>query len=312
MKTIKQHLVDYLRAISQAFFLDDARFGFALLILLLWINPPALISALIASISAYAYSVQVRTPRILKAYGIITINGFFLGLALAHFFVGSVYLYFFVILAALGVAFVVKAAQEVLQHWKLTPLIAPYILVVWTAWLCRKGFPLQLRQEGLAQGVPWLQGDESLLGTLAQLSWASLQSTARVLFVDDAIFGLTVLGLLTLFSPRRGGFFLLGTWIGTFSAFVFLGGQIPNLHGIYGFSAGLVGIGLASSPERIRFATIAFFCAISSLVMFAMAQLLGRADLPVLSLPYVVTLWLAALSRTPRVSVSWARPSSEA
>jgi urea transporter len=65
-------------------------------------------------------------------------------------------------------------------------------------------------------------------------------------------------------------------------------------------------LGLASLPERLRSATIILFCALSAVLTLAIHQLFVGPALPVLSVPYVITLWIALLSRGPRVNLSWA------
>jgi urea transporter len=51
---------------------------------------------------------------------------------------------------------------------------------------------------------------------------------------------------------------------------------------------------------------ILLFCLLSVFMTLASIQLFSNLNLPVLSLPYVLTIWLALLSRTPRYNLSWA------
>ena len=72
-----------------------------------------------------------------------------------------------------------------------------------------------------------------------------------------------------------------------------------------------MGLGLAARPEKIGWPTILLYCGLSCFLTLAADRLLGVLHLPVLSLPYVLAMWMAVLSRTPRVNLAWAPARSE-
>jgi urea transporter len=139
-------------------------------------------------------------------------------------------------------------------------------------------------------------------------------SMSRLMFIDQVRFGVALWALVLAFSWRRGCFFFLGTACATLTAWVFVQSTLESSgalsraaweSGHFGYSAGLVGLGLASFPEKFRWRTLALFCAISSVLTIAMDQWMRGSMLPMLSLPYVATLWLAQLSRAPKINLSW-------
>jgi urea transporter len=306
MIRIKHHVVGYNRAIGQAFFLNTSLFGAALLISLFLFSRQAFISGVLASLIGYAYSCRYSTPRVLKDTGLIALNGFFLGIAMASLYRESVPYYFCLVMGALLLPLVTKASYEVLQHWKLSPLIVPYILAVWTLWSCHRGIGLELQPTAWPEHIASLPAYHPQWSLVYRLAWAVFESMGRLLFIPDPRFGALVLVLIAAFSPRRAIFFFLGTVIATVMAWYLTQSASAWEYGYFSFCAGLIGLGMASMPEKFSCRTILLFCAVSAVFTVAISRFLGQLQLPVLSTPYVATLWLALLSRTPRVSMSWA------
>lgn len=307
---MKNHLKEYFENFSQTLFFKDAVFGFLLMMLSLGFKPELFFPGLFASIVGYIYSTSYRTPKILKQTGLLTINGFFFGIALASHFQHNTQFYFFLAVGALAIPLATKAVFEVMQHWKLTPLVAPYILSVWVLWLCIEGTGLR------PTGRFWVGGD-SLLPTLFPIAdawlsivWSVFYSMGQIFFFQNSEYGLSLLLLISIFSPRRGLFFFLGTALAAITFHQLTNGSAWQT-GYFSFSAGLVGLGLASFPERFNWKTILLFCVLSLFFTLASERLLRGFNLPLLSLPYVLTFWFAMLSRVPRLNVSWA-PAAQA
>lgn len=296
-------VTDYLKSIGEAFFIHDARFGIALLALLSYFDLNLFVCGLTASLIGYLHSVQVSTPRALKDCGLIPLNGLFFGMAMASLFERSPEFYACLVLGSFTIPYFTKAAWEVLQHWKLSPFILPYILSVWGIWLCvQAGAPHLLIQN---PGSPELLFDGAMHG----IPETVFQSMGRLFFLPDTLFGVCVFVLVSLFKPRLGLFFLIGSVIGTETGYFATSGSEIWAQGYYSYCAGLVGLGLASFAEQFKWKTIILFSILSAFFTIAISSLLSRLNLPTLSLPYVVTLWTAFLARIPRVNLSWA-PSS--
>jgi urea transporter len=294
----------YFEDISQAFFLRNALFGLLLLALFLLFDPYTFGCGVFASLVAYAYTLQYSTPKILKDSGLVTLNGFFFGIAVASLFKDSPAAYLCLLLGALSIPLATKAMFEILQHWKLSVFVFPFILSVWVVWLCGSSSSLEARYDvwpAVISTLPPLHPD----GSLFQIIMSSVfLSMGRLLFLPDAVFGFALLLLVTAFSPRRGLFFLMGSFIGSFVAFSFSTGFSWE-YGFFSYASGLVGLGLASLPQKVNWKTIFLFCIFSCFLTIAVDGFLRGMKLPVLSLPYVLTMWVAVLSRTPRVNLTW-------
>lgn len=305
---LRQHIKEYFEGLSQVLFFKDAYFGAFLLLISIFFKPQLFLPAMAASLIGYFYSTLYRTPKILKALGLMTINGFFFGLAMANLFQSSLQFYFCLFIGALAIPLVTKACFEVLQHWKLNPLIAPYILTIWVLSLSGDGISLKTNDIGDL-------GYNSQLFQLLQISlpdiwqkflFSLMNGMGQIFFLQNADYGLFLLLLITSFSPRRGFYFLIGTSLSTALFFLLAGHSQAWQMGLLSSCAGLVGLGLASMPEKFSLQTIFLFCLLSLFLTLAIDHLLKGFHLPALSLPYVLTFWFALLSRVPRLNVSWA------
>ena len=301
----KAHLKEYFENLSQVLFFRNAYFGAAFLILSLLFNFDLFICGAVGSAIGFIYSLRYRTPKFLKQTGLITINGFFFGIAFASLFHTTNSFYFCLLLGSLAIPLVTKAAFEVLQHWKLSPLIFPYIISIWVLWLCSPGVSL----EPIAKDLP---SSLSVLSTLFPQTHASVQilesmfySIGQIFFFQSADYGLCLLLLVAAFHRRRGLYFLCGTLLATVVFYGITNNSIGWEYGAFSYSAGLVGLGLASLPEKFSFKTIMLFCVLSLFVTLALDHFMARLNLPLLSLPYVITFWFAILSRAPRLNVNW-------
>jgi len=305
MNKIKKYTIDYFKAVGHSLFFDNAYFGIALLFLFAYFDHKLFLFAFATSIIGYGYSIFNSTPKILKDCGLITINCFFFGIAMASMFQITPSFFLFLILGTLGIPLLTKAVFEVLQHWKLSPNFIPYIFMTWIFYLAARGGAFGLQTEVLSESAVVIPDFFAKFFPL-QVIWISFEGVSRIFFSSHAFLGLALIILVTLFSPRRGFFFFMGTILATAISFFLSAGGTSWEHGMFSYCAGLVGLGLASFPEKIRWSSIFFFCIISSLLTMAIEQLLKVQALPILSLPYVLTYWIALLSRVPRINVSWA------
>jgi len=297
---------EYFQSIAQAFFLDRALFGVGLLGLVLTLDPQAFLAALYCSLVGFAHSISYSTPKVLKQFGLLTINGFFFGLAMSHIFEPSTSFYICVLVGSFGLPFFVKASYEVLQHWKLSPFIFPYIVLVWLFYLSAPGLSLVENTKAWPIIHTPLAGLHLVWPLWLRLLDATFLSTGRLLFLPDAAFGMAVILMLFVFSFRRAVYFLVGTGSALMIAYLLSGESFAWEYGYFSYSAGLVGLGLASFPQRHSWRTILIFCCFSCFITIASDRFLANLALPILSLPYVLTMWLAVLSRVPRINLSWA------
>ncbi len=294
MKQLFDHGKKYLRNMSQSLFLESALFGALFIASFALFDLPLFYCGLGASLIGYAAQTRTSTPMMLKASGLIPINCFFFGIALASLYDFSPAFFFFLIGGTLCVPFVTKAFYEILSHWKLSPYIIPYIFAIWLVSLCA--------------GESWLTPRTSPFGPEPLGIATPFLSMGRMLFLPSPLFGGLICALLFVFSPRRAIYFLIGTVVALGAASILITDSSDLSKGLLTYSAGLLGLGLSSFHERFSGKTIILFCVLSSFVTLALNQLLRQPILPLLSLPYVLTVWLAILSRTPRLSENLRRP----
>jgi urea transporter len=305
MNSLTRHAQEYFKAISQAFFFRNAYFGFAVLVLFLVFDRYSFICGVSGSLVGYVYSVRYSTPKLLRDWGLITINGLFFGIAMASLFQMTPILIVCVVIGALSIPLFTKSCFEVLQHWKLSPVVAPYLFTVWMIWLSGRQLALQLKPMAWPELIATLPSQHPQWSLGLRLCSSTLEGMGRLLFLPNPLFGLALLLLILSFSPRRAIYFLLGTASGTIVSYLMSRNSFAWEYGYFNYSAGLVGLGLASFPQMFASSTILLFCVLSCFMTMAAEQILGLMHLPALSVPYVVTMWFAMLSRIPRVSVSW-------
>ena len=306
---LKHHLKEYLEGISQALFFKNAFFGFSLLGISLVFNLEIFIFGILASLIGYFYSCFYSTSKIIKQTGLMTINGFFFGIAFANLFQNSTENFFCFVVGAMALPLVTKALFEVLQHWKLTPLIFPYILTLWIIWLCALSLNLKLNIQGLNSDSTFFYFNFPMASPRILLALKLIKSItlsiSQIFFLQNINYGFCLLVLISLFSPRRGFFFLLGTALTTVVFYGLSKGSLDGHLRFYSGSASLVALGLASLPQQFNWRTIILFSILSLFLTVALQQILLVIGLPVLSFPYVLTFWFALLSRAPRLNVSW-------
>ncbi len=306
---MRQDIRHYFEDIAQVLFFKEAHFGLLFLVISLAINPKLFVCGLFASVVGATYAKLYRVPKALKDGGLLTINGFFFGIALASLYQRSPQFYAGLVIGSLAVPIATKVAYEILQHWKLSPFIVSYISVIWILVLCANTFGFQIETESgilkdSAANLNNLFVDESVF---SHFVLSIFKGMGRLFFLPHEIYGIVVMLLVMVFSPKKGIHFFLGTAVATLATFALAPTQaIFDQYSHFSYCAGLVGIALASSPEKLNFNTILMFCLMSLFVTMALAQFLGNLGLPLLSLPYVITLWVAYLSRSPRLNVSWA------
>jgi urea transporter len=300
-----EHISEYLRAISQTLFFKNAYFGLGLLLLFAYFDRNLFWCGLLCSLIGYIYSASYSTPKVLRDWGLLTVNGFFFGIAMASLFYSSPAFLVCLILGAMSIPLLTKASYEVLQHWKLSPYVIPYILSAWVFWLCAKGSAVQMRAQAwpeVLSTLPPLQTSILHGSAMGTLLTAALMAMGRLLFLPNPIFGLSLLILISLFDGKKAVYFSLGTFLATVVAHFVSRGTFAWEYGYFSYCAGLVGLGMASRLENFQARTILLFCTISCFLVMACEQFLAPLHLPSLSFPYVLCLWIASLSRSPRVS----------
>ena len=101
------------------------------------------------------------------------------------------------------------------------------------------------------------------------------------------------------FQPETRAILFPGDIVGSRLALLMSGESSAWEYGFFSYCGGLVGLALASSPEKFNWRTILMLSVLSCFLTIAADQFLRGVNLPVLSLPYVLSMWIAVLSRVP-------------
>jgi urea transporter len=151
--------------------------------------------------------------------------------------------------------------------------------------MAARGAPRRVadRWAGLAQRSPAVGAVDALLRGLGQ-----------VMFQNNPLTGLLFLAGILVNSPKLAGAGLLGLAASTLAAHLLGADRALIGNGLFGFNGVLVGIGLAFFLEfdPLLAAYIVLGGAVSTVLMMALANLLGTWDMPALTAPFVLTAWL--------------------
>jgi urea transporter len=149
---------------------------------------------------------------------------------------------------------------------------------------------------------------------------ALLRGTGQVMFQNNPLTGLLFLVGIFVNSPTLGVAALVGLSASTLAAWLLGADRVLLRNGLFGFNGILTGIGLAFflEPNPALFAYIVLGGAVSSVVMLALATLLGAWDVPALTAPFVLVTWLllfavyqfAVLDPTERIAPAALDPAA--
>jgi urea transporter len=121
-----------------------------------------------------------------------------------------------------------------------------------------------------------------------------LRGTGQVMFQNNPLTGLLFLIGIFYNSRLLGVAALIGLVSSTATAMILRVDQLLIRAGLFGFNGILVGIGLAFflefAPYLIVYMVVG--AAVSTVVMAALANLLGPWDMPALTAPFVLTTWI--------------------
>src|SRR3712207_6330988 len=123
---------------------------------------------------------------------------------------------------------------------------------------------------------------------------ALLRGVGQVMFQNNPLTGAIFLVGILVNSSELAGAGLLGLAASTLAAYLLGADRALIRNGLFGFNGILVGIGLAFFLEfdPLLAVYIVLGAAVSTVLMMALANLLGIWDMPALTAPFVLTAWL--------------------
>lgn len=125
----------------------------------------------------------------------------------------------------------------------------------------------------------------------------AFKGVSQVLLIDNAISGFLIILGITIYSPILGLIAFFSSLIGTLTAY-YLVSKKEDLHnGLHGFNPTLSGTAtmfLLEGPYTWLIALIAAL--VSSIVFFALNWYIKKKRLPVLTMPFILVIWLIQLA----------------
>ncbi|MBI3953757.1 MAG: urea transporter, partial [Chloroflexi bacterium] len=294
-----------LRGWAAGVFWDRPAVGLAVL-LLVFLDPWAGATSLMASAAATAVAMALKIhPSLLKT-GLYGLNGALVGLVATWYVPAHPFLLPVVaVAAALSVPLTSLWIGKVSIKTQLPVLTVPFLLVSWALFAALR--PLepalssslyyQLGWTSRLEGYIWdaLPGDIILF--LRSLSW--------LFFEDSAILGAAAFGLLVLRSRVAGLFALMGYLVGLTSARSLVPGihaQAPLLEMVVAFNAAFIAVCLGGFFLRFTWTAAPYAllgAGVGSVVAVGLAPFAAAARLPLLNAPFLlVTLLFLALARS--------------
>ncbi len=281
-------------AYSQSFFVKSATFGWIIVGLIALFDTTQALWGIAMSTLALVLQERSFIPRFIREFGIIPLNGLFLGVASAHFFERSPITFVWVSTFAACLPLLCTATYAFLQRWRLSPLIFPSLLSL--------SILLQLPNLHRSATLSLQNASHSSL----DVHTVVFESIGRWMHHPNVFLGGVLWLALLLFRPRNAIALLLGL---SFSAIIlvafFLYGAIPFEWSLseLALSGGVVALGASTLPEKprlIRVLTSIFVTIIAGVIV---SPLLTKWELPLLSYPYILGFWLLQLSLQSRVRI---------
>lgn len=288
-----------LRGIGQVALQANSVAGVVFVLAVAWSSPAQALALLWGAGLSTALATRVGVDDRAVHEGLWGFNGALAAQATLVFMPAGAATWVAATVAALGTVPITLAVQKLLARWQLPALSLPFILALWCVLLSAKlldGAPQA------AAGASVLQGSVAPLD-LGLMTHTVLNSVAQVFFQSHAGTGALVLLGLFVAAPRAALLAVLGAASGSAVAWA-LGASAEALHsGMQGFSGALAAVAVGSvllptTMGRIRPLLWAMVAAgVTPLLGAALAAVLGFVGLPVLTLPFVLASWLAALRR---------------
>ncbi len=298
---------DFFSSIAQSFFNDRAWLGMTLLVAIAVFDPLAAAMGLAGAGLSLLSSWGTLQPWALRNFGLIPLNGLFLGLGLHAHFAQVPQTLLYLVLGASLLPTLAKALHGVFAGLRLGVLILPALILLWTFALISPE-PVALIPAVSTPGwIPSIAKLASQTG-LASQEWilgAGLvfESMGRWLFLPNAWLGLALTSVVLLASPRGALAWVSGLAVGAFVAFG-LSPLMPLEECLRSaFCSGIVALGLVSLPEKVRFSRVLLGAALATVISLSMLRVSLAFGVPLFSFPYVLAFWSIQLSLRPQVRV---------
>lgn len=284
-----------LRGIGQVMFQNNAYTGL-LFVVGIFVNSPlfalgALVGTAVSTASAMVFGVDRGAVRA----GLYGFNGALVAIALLLYLRPDVWVWIGVVLAAAGSTVLMAALTQLLGHWKVPALTAPFVfgtmLLLLAATRLERLHATPMLPPAALPEVVAVAGAVSM-ATVAQ---GLLNGIGQVFFQGSVVSGACFVVGLLIASRSACVAALLGSLVGLLVAAA-LGAAEPALRaGLYGFNSVLVAVALAGvflAVDRFSIAYALLGAVAAAVASAALSVALQPLGLPTLTLPFVLVTWV--------------------
>jgi urea transporter len=293
-----------LRGAGQVMFQGHAWTGFFFIVGIFWGayesgTPLVAWGAVVGLMVATMAGLAVGLPRHEGESGLWGFNGILVGCAFPTFLGSTLYMWLALIFCAALTTWVRVGFNNVMKPWHVNSLTFPFVFCTWVFLFASRMLPgvppTALPSPMLEVFDPGFWGFPLHAGELARI-W--LRGIAQVFLIDSWVTG--IFFLVGLLIANRWAFLwaALSSAIALLCILVLRGAGYEVVRGLYGYSAVLTGIALATTFHRPGlvsgcWAVLGIVCTV--FVQAAMDALLLPFGIPPLTAPFCIATWLFLL-----------------
>ncbi len=291
---------ELLVSLGTILFTVKRRSGFVILLALL-LAPMHALAGIIGYTAARVTSNTLKPGNVYFRLGLPQGAGLLSGLALSVFLPLTPTLFFFIVLAGVFAGVLLHAVYPLLGRQGLPGLAFAFVIASWVmlATLPALDFPMSPLEAKLSLPVYTLRLEGFLAGMLGMSLKSYLTSFGSLLFLPTLSTGILVLIGLLIGSRITGLAMICGGVLGLLMLHSLSGQWLPpSSFGLIAFNAiltagALSGIFLVLSPSSLLYSLLAVV--VSVLLTSGLNHLLTPVALPVLAMPFTLTVWLFLL-----------------
>ncbi len=297
----------FINSYSQLFFADNKAFAW-LLLLSSFVNPSTGLCGIIAILVSFLMAWLIGLNRTLISYGVYTYNALMLGLVLGSQYNITPTLLVMLFTGSILSVFLVVWLNTLLAKYKLPSLSLSFLLTYWIIVLCIRNLNgIEASEVGIFRYNEWYRvGGQDLVDFMLELeniSWPAfiqsyLKSLSAIFFQYNILAGIIILVGLIIWSRIGFVLSLLGFAVGYIFCSTFSGDFSDLTYSYIGFNFMLSAVaigGFYTIPSRSSFLLTIVTMPIIVVLINAFNGLLGVYQLPLYSLPFVVTVLLVIL-----------------
>ncbi|WP_418991214.1 urea transporter [Alistipes sp.] len=291
-----------LRGTGQVMFQNSAWTGLLFIIGIFWgayaeglgvVAWGALVGVIVSTITGYLIGFPARDGE----QGLWGFNGVLVGCAFPTFLGNTIWMWLALILCAALTTWVRTGFNNVMAPWRVNSFTFPFVFTTWMFLLAARAMngmpPTHMAVPALPEVFSSVENIR--FGSLI-VYW--LKGVAQVFLIDSWVTGLLFLIGLALCSRWAALWAAIGSALALFVALIFKASGFEIAHGLYGFSAVLTAIALATvfyKPNRRSALWAILGILVTLFIQAGMNVLLEPVGLATLTGPFCIATWLFLL-----------------